>query len=87
MNQITTELNKVKFSVAGEANLARNLEKNAELQVKLNKRDYEPGEPIEVNIRAPYAGAGLINDVLGILVNTFQNIHVLPIGLFDLAQP
>lgn len=55
-----TELNKVNFSVAGEANLARSLEKNAELQVKLNKRDYEPGEAIKVNIRAPYHGAGLI---------------------------
>lgn len=55
-----TELNKVNFSVAGEANLARSLEKNAELQVKLNKRDYEPGESIKVNIRAPYRGAGLI---------------------------
>ncbi|MDH5183911.1 MAG: alpha-2-macroglobulin, partial [Gammaproteobacteria bacterium] len=55
-----TELNKVNFSVAGEANLARSLEKNAELQIKLNKRDYEPGESIQVNIRAPYRGAGLI---------------------------
>lgn len=54
------ELNKVKFSVAGEANLARNLEKNAELQIKLNKRDYKPGEAIQVSIRAPYTGAGLI---------------------------
>lgn len=54
------ELNKVNFSVAGEANLARSLEKNAELQVKLNKRDYEPGEAIQINIRAPYVGAGLI---------------------------
>ncbi|MDH5767140.1 MAG: MG2 domain-containing protein, partial [Gammaproteobacteria bacterium] len=54
------ELNKVRFSVAGEANLAGSLEKNAELQVRLNKKDYQPGEMIEVNIRAPYAGAGLI---------------------------
>lgn len=54
------ELNRVKFSIAGEANLARNLEKNAELQVKLNKSDYTPGEMIEVSIRAPYIGAGLI---------------------------
>lgn len=54
------ELSKVKFSVAGEANLARNLEKNAELQVKLDKRDYRPGETIKVSIRAPYTGAGLI---------------------------
>jgi len=54
------ELNKVKFSVAGEANLARNLEKNAELQIKLDKNDYKAGDVIQVSIRAPYTGAGLI---------------------------
>ncbi len=55
-----TELSKIKFSVAGQANLARNLEKNAELQIKLNKKDYKAGEQIEVHIKAPYIGAGLL---------------------------
>lgn len=41
-------------------NLTRNLEKNAELLIKLNKSDYTPGEEIELQIRAPYTGAGLI---------------------------
>jgi len=54
------DLNVVHYSVAGEGNLTRNLEKNAELQVKLNKSDYRPGEQIEVSIKAPYTGAGLI---------------------------
>lgn len=54
------ELSRVAFSVAGKGNLTRSLEKNAELQIKLNKADYAPGEEIELNIRAPYTGAGLI---------------------------
>ncbi len=55
-----TELNKVPYSVVGEENLTRSLEKNSELQIKLNKSDYSPGEEIEVQIKAPYTGAGLI---------------------------
>ena len=48
------------YQVAGEGNVTRSLEKNAELQLTLSKRDYAPGEEIELPIRAPYAGAGLI---------------------------
>jgi len=55
-----TELSRVTFSVAGMGNLTRSLEKNAELLIKLNKTDYAPGEEIELQIRAPYTGAGLI---------------------------
>ena len=44
----------------GGDNLKRGLDKNAELQVALNKTDYNPGDEIEMQIRAPYAGAGLI---------------------------
>lgn len=55
-----TLLNKINFSIAGAANLTRSLEKNAELQVKLNKTDYAPGEEIELDIKAPYTGSGLI---------------------------
>lgn len=54
------ELNRVEFSVVGEANLTRSLEKSAELQIKLNKTDYAAGEEIELQIKAPYTGAGLI---------------------------
>ncbi len=53
-------VNRIEYSVTGEANLSRSLERNAELQVKLNKQDYAPGEPIEISLRAPYAGSGLI---------------------------
>jgi hypothetical protein len=54
------ELNRIEYSVAGKGNLTLSLEKNSELQLALNKADYAPGEDIEVQIKAPYAGAGLI---------------------------
>lgn len=55
-----TELNRIEYAVAGRVNVARSLEKNAELQLLLKKPDYSPGEEIEMQIRAPYTGAGLI---------------------------
>lgn len=55
-----TVLNKIQFTVTGEGNLSRSLEKNAELGLVLNKKDYKPGEEIEMQIKAPYSGAGLI---------------------------
>ncbi len=54
------ELNRVDYSVAGTANVSRSLDRNAELQLSLNKKDYNPGEDIEISVRAPYVGAGLI---------------------------
>ena len=50
----------VRYSVAGTGNLSRSLEKNAELTAKLSKPEYLPGEEIEVEITAPYTGAGLL---------------------------
>jgi uncharacterized protein YfaS (alpha-2-macroglobulin family) len=55
-----TKLAKVKFSIVGAENLTRSLERTAELQIKLNKADFSPGEDIEISIVAPYTGAGLI---------------------------
>ena len=54
------EMNRINYSVSGKGNVTRSLERNAELQLTLNKKDYNPGEEIEVSIRAPYTGAGLI---------------------------
>lgn len=51
---------RVDYTVAGAANLTRSLEKNAELQITLNKSDYAPGETIDLQLQAPYVGAGLI---------------------------
>lgn len=53
-------LNQIGYRVAGAANLSRSLERNAELGLTLSKPSYKPGETIEVSIRAPYPGAGLI---------------------------
>ncbi|MET0380061.1 MAG: alpha-2-macroglobulin [Spongiibacteraceae bacterium] len=54
------QLNRLEYSVVGQGNLSRSLERNAELQLKLDKREYTPGETIEISIQAPYTGAGLI---------------------------
>ncbi|MCL1979920.1 MAG: MG2 domain-containing protein, partial [Proteobacteria bacterium] len=53
-------LNRITWTVAGAANLSRSLERNAELQIKLDKASYAPGEKIQISLRAPYTGAGLI---------------------------
>jgi uncharacterized protein YfaS (alpha-2-macroglobulin family) len=55
-----TELNQLSYSVAGEANLSKSLDRDAELQVQLDKPSYAGGDTIEVSIRAPYVGTGLI---------------------------
>jgi uncharacterized protein YfaS (alpha-2-macroglobulin family) len=54
------DLAKIEYRVAGRANLTRSLEKNSELLIALNKKEFNPGEEIELSIQAPYAGAGLI---------------------------
>ncbi len=59
-NSAGAELNRLSYSVAGEANISRSLERNAELQIQLDKPAYSGGDTISVSIRAPYAGAGLI---------------------------
>jgi alpha-2-macroglobulin len=59
-NSAGAELNRLNYSVAGQANISRSLERNAELQIQLDKPAYSGGDTIEVSIRAPYVGAGLI---------------------------
>lgn len=51
---------RIDYTIAGAANLTRSLEKNAELQITLDKSDYAPGDTIDMQIQAPYTGAGLI---------------------------
>ncbi|MGQ0502729.1 MAG: alpha-2-macroglobulin [Panacagrimonas sp.] len=53
-------LARLDYTVAGDTNLSARLEKNAELQLALSKKDYAPGEEIELQVKAPYTGAGLI---------------------------
>lgn len=50
----------IAYTVAGFGNLARSLEKNAELQLALKSGEIEPGSEIEMQIKAPYTGHGLI---------------------------
>lgn len=53
-------LTKIAYSVAGLGNVSRTLDRNAELKLTLDKPNYEPGETIKINVRAPYTGSGLI---------------------------
>ncbi|HBM7348569.1 alpha-2-macroglobulin family protein [Klebsiella oxytoca] len=55
-----TVLNRIVYTVAGNANISRSLDRNAELKLTLNKGTYQPGEEIEVAINAPYTGSGII---------------------------
>ncbi len=59
-NKDGSELSRVDYKVVGEVNLERSLERDAELEIKLSKHEYNPGEEIEVEIQAPYSGTGLI---------------------------
>jgi uncharacterized protein YfaS (alpha-2-macroglobulin family) len=53
-------LSKMQFSVVGRGTVARSLEKNSELEVKLNRAEYNTGDDIAISVTAPYAGSGLI---------------------------
>lgn len=53
-------LNRVNYTVAGNANVSRSLDRSAELKLNLNKSEFQPGEEIEIAINAPYTGSGLI---------------------------
>ena len=53
-------LGRVEFAVAGTANIAGNLERDAELDLKLDRSEYAPGDEILLEVTAPYAGTGLI---------------------------
>ena len=59
-NSTGAELNRLSYTVAGQANLSRSLERNAELQIQLDKPSYAGGEAMNVSIRAPYVGSGLL---------------------------
>jgi uncharacterized protein YfaS (alpha-2-macroglobulin family) len=53
-------LSTLRFSVIGSGNLARSLDRNAELQVRLDRDDYSAGDTVKVSVKAPYTGSGLI---------------------------
>jgi uncharacterized protein YfaS (alpha-2-macroglobulin family) len=54
------EQQRVAYAVTGFGNLSRDLDKNAELRLALKKTDVEQGEELEMQVKAPFTGAGLI---------------------------
>jgi uncharacterized protein YfaS (alpha-2-macroglobulin family) len=54
------EQQRVAFAVTGAGNLSRDLDKNAELRLALEKSDVEQGDELQMQVKAPFAGAGLI---------------------------
>ena len=56
-NQVIQE---IPYSVVGAVNIGQKIEKTAEMALKLDKVDYAPGEEIEIQVTAPFTGAGLI---------------------------
>ena len=54
------KLSRVTFAVAGERNLAGELERNAELALSLDRQEYAAGDEIRMEVTAPYAGTGLV---------------------------
>jgi hypothetical protein len=54
------KLNSVDYSIVGEGNDAVKIDRNATLEVKLDKESYFRKDQIKLAIRAPYTGFGLI---------------------------
>lgn len=50
----------IAFNVVGAGEQARNMERDTELEMTLPDKLWRPGEQLEVSLRAPFAGAGLI---------------------------
>ena len=48
------------FVVVGPGEPGRNLERDSELEVTMPARELRPGDPLEVALRAPFAGGGLM---------------------------
>ncbi|MCR5290905.1 MAG: alpha-2-macroglobulin family protein [Treponema sp.] len=59
-NEQGLQLAKTTYSVIGEKNIQRSLSRTAELEIKTSKSDFSHGEQIQLFIKAPYAGSGLI---------------------------
>jgi uncharacterized protein YfaS (alpha-2-macroglobulin family) len=53
-------VSKLWYTVVGDGDTARPLDRNAELKIKLDHDSYNAGDDIAVNIVAPYTGSGLI---------------------------
>lgn len=52
--------NTINFTIVGDKNISRSLTRTAELELKLQSKDLNPGSTAEIFIKAPYEGTGLI---------------------------
>lgn len=59
-NEHDQEVNRIYYTVVGNKDMAVSMDKNTELKLRLNKKQFQPNEEIEIAIQAPYAGSGLI---------------------------
>ncbi|SPY33081.1 alpha-2-macroglobulin [Pasteurella canis] len=59
-NEYEQEVNRIHYTVIGNQNLTVAMDKNTELKLRLNKKQFQPNDEIEIAIQAPYAGSGLI---------------------------
>lgn len=59
-NQSGTVLLTIPFNVVGSGDSSRDMERTAELELTLPSKIWNAGEDLEVSVRAPFAGAGLI---------------------------
>ena len=55
-----TELNRIAYEVVGEGDLNARVDRTASLAIRLDKTEYAAGEEIELEVRAPYTGTGLL---------------------------
>jgi len=53
-------LSRISYSIAGDAMTQGATERDAVVNLTLNKKQYAPGDTIEMNIVSPYTGSGLI---------------------------
>ncbi len=49
-----------RYTVVGKGESQRSLEREAELELKLSRPNYITGDPLDLSLRAPYTGSGLI---------------------------
>jgi uncharacterized protein YfaS (alpha-2-macroglobulin family) len=53
-------LTQLHYCIVGNGAVSHSLEKNAELEIKLDRAQYNSGDDIAISVTAPYAGSGLI---------------------------
>lgn len=60
-NEDGVMVNRVRYTVVGEGNDSIRVNRNANLELALNKSAYAPQSEVELSIKAPYSGFGVIS--------------------------